>query len=299
MYPQFRWRGSEKLLWNPIHKKTLKNLPEERVRLRVIEYLMHVGWAKSRISTEESIGVMGDKEMRTDIICYGKDFEPKLLVECKAEKISISNNAAEQVARYNRNVQAPYLLLTNGISDYWFSIENERVQEIEKNGLPIFANLSNNQLNPDFNYWNKRGFVGQRADESLREWLMDILPEIWHSEDLPVSFLSFGEGPSEVDISHYYAIEEFNKQTKVAVTFTKTIQEGNRLIFILNEESENRAVIEVNLDLLFDEREANASLYSSSGIRTFDISDYTDLRESIDIKKIIKQVHRLFEKYVD
>ncbi len=99
-YPQIVWREGEKRLWNPIHRKALKNLPEERVRLRTIEYLLDVGWSKHRISTEEAIGQIGDTSMRTDIICYTQQFVPKILVECKAEHIPISAKTAEQVARY-------------------------------------------------------------------------------------------------------------------------------------------------------------------------------------------------------
>ncbi|NIT57520.1 MAG: hypothetical protein GWN00_15210, partial [Aliifodinibius sp.] len=60
IYPRVVWRDREKKLWNPIHKKALKNLPEERVRLRIMEALIQRGWSKHRISTEEAIGKIGD-----------------------------------------------------------------------------------------------------------------------------------------------------------------------------------------------------------------------------------------------
>src|SRR5699024_6172861 len=78
MYPQIVWREGRKMLWNSIHRKALKNRPEERVRLRVIEYLLMQGWSKHRITTEEAIGNLADTSMRTDIICYNQQFKPNL-----------------------------------------------------------------------------------------------------------------------------------------------------------------------------------------------------------------------------
>src|SRR5699024_10330510 len=125
-FPRVVWRDGEKKLWNPIHRQALKNRPEERVRLRVIEYLARGGWSKHRISTEEKIGtVRKDEGKRTDLICYTQAFTPHLLVECKAESIKLSVQTALQIAQYNRQVEAPFLLLTNGLTDYWYSIEDE------------------------------------------------------------------------------------------------------------------------------------------------------------------------------
>src|SRR5699024_8192305 len=99
-FPIIRWKDGEKCLWNPIHRKVLKNRPEERVRLRVIEFLLEAGWSRYRITTEEALKGDAKGEMRTDVICYNQEFEPKILIECKAESISISKEAAEQIARY-------------------------------------------------------------------------------------------------------------------------------------------------------------------------------------------------------
>lgn len=161
-YPQIVWRDRTKKLWNPIQKKALKNRPEERVRLRIMESLVRSGWSKHRISTEEAIGEIGDTSMRTDIICYTQEFDPRLLVECKAEHIPISSKTAEQVARYNQKVGAPYLLMTNGVTDYWYAIENgsEKIRELENSpdildqepGVPEYA----------LEDWKSRGFAGSK-----------------------------------------------------------------------------------------------------------------------------------------
>lgn len=130
-FPQVVWRSGEKKLWNPIHRKTLKTRPEERVRLQIVEYLIRNGWSKHRISTEEKIrSAQMDDGKRSDLICYTQEFNPHLLVECKAENIKLSTETALQIAQYNRQIEAPFLLLTNGLLDFWYSIDDKTLYNL-------------------------------------------------------------------------------------------------------------------------------------------------------------------------
>lgn len=298
-YPQIVWRDREKKLWNPIRKKALKNLPEERVRLRIMEALMRGGWSKHRISTEEAIGKLGDTSMRTDIICYTQQFEPRLLIECKAEHVPISAKTAEQVSRYNQKVGAPYLLMTNGITDHWYAIEDGSKNITELENSPDI--LNNKPGIPEYNFedWKDRGFAGSKASPDLRTWLEEMLPSIWLPEkNSTVQFLTFSNSPSDVDLNHYYRIAPISENKRFALTTLSTAFGGNRMVIILNEGDENRAVLEINLDLLFANKKGNASVYSRQGIRTFDLSNYIDLTSSAKLDQIIKQVNQLFAKQV-
>ncbi|MDZ7683599.1 MAG: type I restriction enzyme HsdR N-terminal domain-containing protein [Fodinibius sp.] len=299
IYPQMVWRDRQKKLWNPIHKKTLKNLPEERVRLRVIEALIQAGWSKHRISTEESIGALGDTSMRTDIICYNQEFEPRLLVECKAEHISISGKTAEQVARYNQKVGAPFLMMTNGMSDYWYAIDGDKDKKItELDGHP---SIIDDPQRPEYTLddWQSRGFMGSKASPDLRSWYKELLPGLWLDRQADIRFLSFSSGPSDVNLNHYYNITSVGDSRRLALTTINTAYGGNRMIVILNENDENRAVLEINLDLLFEEKKGNGSIYSRQGIRTFDVAQYINLLEIASPSEIIERVDQLFAEHVD
>lgn len=299
IYPRIVWRDRTKMLWNPIHRKPLKNRPEERVRLRIMEALIRSGWSKHRISTEEAIGEIGDTSMRTDIICYTRQFEPRLLVECKAEHIPISSKTAEQVARYNQKVGAPFLLMTNGITDYWYAIQGggQAIQELDSP-----PDMIEEIGQPDFKFadWKARGFVGTKASPELRKWVGKMLPELWLSEKkVTIRFLTFSDGPSDVDLNHYYRITPISENRRLAVTTMNTAYQGNRLIAILNQENENKAVLEVNLDLLFDEREGNSSIYSREGLHTFDLARLFDLTSTSSAETLLEQFDHLFKKYMD
>lgn len=299
-YPQIVWRNRTKKLWNPIHKKALKNLPEERVRLRVIEYLMQHGWSKHRISTEETIGEIGDTSLRTDIICYSQQFEPRLLVECKAEHIPISAQAAEQVARYNQKVGAPFILMTNGVTDLWYTLKQGSQNIVERDDSPDFLPEEHELPEYDFDYWKNRGFAGSKATIGLKKWVDEILPELWFPQDKSgIRFLNFGDDPTDVDLNHYYRIMPISEDRRIAITTLNTAYGGNRMMVILNEYDENKAVLELNMDLLFEEKEGNSALYSKAGIRTFDLNDYWSLQTISKVKQISEHANKIFSEYVE
>jgi hypothetical protein len=48
------------------------------------------------------------------------------LIECKAPQISLSDDVFQQVAVYQRNIQAPYIALSNGISHLIYALNKEK-----------------------------------------------------------------------------------------------------------------------------------------------------------------------------
>ena len=126
-YPQIRYKEGSKFLWNTILKKKYKQRPEERVRLKCIEYLiLEAGFSKNRISLESPVSLSGDKSSsRTDVLCYDDHFNPLLLVECKAPNIQLDDKTAIQIASITLN-KCP-LLVTNGLRDFWFHTKTNQV----------------------------------------------------------------------------------------------------------------------------------------------------------------------------
>jgi hypothetical protein len=238
--------------------------------------------------------------MRTDLICYSQQFDPRLLVECKAEYVSISVKAAEQVARYNQKVGAPYLLMTNGISDFWYAIDEGSGKVKELNTPPNFLVGKQKPLEHNFDDWKQRGFAGEKASPKLRLWLEKTLPDLWLSDNASkVQFLTFSNSPSDIDLNHYYRIVQTSENRRLALTTLNTAFGGNRFVIILNKENENRAVLEINLDVLFAEKKGNGSVYSRQGIQTFDLGNYIDLESKTEVDTIVKEVDKLFIKHVD
>ena len=257
--------------------------------------MVRSGWSKHRITTEEAIGRLADTSMRTDIICYSQQFEPKILIECKAEHIPISDQTAEQVARYNQNVNAPYLMMTNGRADFWYEVDNHKVQQLP--AMPAILNTEVRQPVYDFEQWQARGFIGSKASPELRSWLKVLLPDLWQPDKMSrIQFLGFSQQLTDLDLSHYYHVKRISTRKKVAISTLNTPYGGSRLIAILNENGENRAVLEVNLDLLFADKKKNSTLYFQEGPLVLDGIDITDCSTPVTL---IEQMQHMFSKYLD
>lgn len=278
-YPPVVWRDGRKKLWNLIHRKTLKNRPEERVRLRIIDFLLSAGWSRHRISTEEAVGGRSDMNLRTDIVCYDQQFNPKILVECKAEYVPVTEKTAEQTARYNRRIQAPCLLMTNGVRDFWYTLDGEKQTVRRLDRLPDLLDSSAGRAvdERNFTYWQQRGFAGSSAGTELRRWLTTVNRKLWMDEgSAAVRFLEFDKQTSDLELSHYYRIVPIDEDRRLALTLMNTPYGGNRLVAVLNEYSTNVSVTELNLDLLFDDQEANTVIYSADGVQTLDVRPLWD-----------------------
>lgn len=300
-FPQVVWRENEKRLWNPIHKKALKNRPEERVRLRIIEALIDAGWSKHRISTEEALRPKDQTQRRTDIICYDQNFEPRILIECKAESVPISEKVAEQTARYNRSVNAPYLLMSNGINDFWYrTSEQNKPERLEE--PPEILEIPSRHPEREFHYWEERGFAGKNTtDSGLRQWLTTMLNAIWRAESGQGQFIEFNNSPTDLPLAHYFRIFNVNSDHRMALGLHGTPFGGTRLVAVLNRNKLNVGLIEVNLDLLAEETSPNATIYSESDPQNFDIRDYVslNLQEVPAREKIIQLPASLDELFDD
>lgn len=89
--------------------------PEEAVRQGLLAWMVQRGgYPKAMISTERAIR-LGRMLKRFDVVVLGRDAESFLLVECKAPSVPLSPAVAEQAARYNTQLRAKYLLITNGL----------------------------------------------------------------------------------------------------------------------------------------------------------------------------------------
>ncbi|TWP28654.1 type I restriction enzyme HsdR N-terminal domain-containing protein [Apibacter muscae] len=120
-------------IFDEVRKKWLILTPEEWVRQNVIKYLQkEKKIPKSAYLIERRIQ-LNNQVKRLDLLILKKT-EPFLLVECKAPEISISEAVFEQAARYNLEIKAPYLLLTNGLNHlyFYYDIHKNEYSLIEK-----------------------------------------------------------------------------------------------------------------------------------------------------------------------
>jgi hypothetical protein len=113
--------------------------PEEWVRQHVVRYLLDDKKApKSWVNVEKQFTLAG-LQKRFDVIVFSADGSVQVLVECKALNVSITQDTFDQIARYNMNFNAQYMMITNGLKHYYcsFDYENQKYHFCED--LPMLS----------------------------------------------------------------------------------------------------------------------------------------------------------------
>ena len=109
-------------IFDEVRKGYFKLTPEEWVRQHVINYLAyHKNYPIGLMQVEKLIKY-NNLNTRADLIVNDRDFNPIVLVECKAPNVKISKDAFDQIAKYNFSLKAKYLFVTNGLKHYCCSI---------------------------------------------------------------------------------------------------------------------------------------------------------------------------------
>ena len=121
----FRRDKDKFFIYDPVRKTHLLLTPEEWVRQHWIRYYLTVkGYAVSALITEKKI-VLNGLTKRIDLLVTEKTL-PKILVECKAPQVKLTQTTFEQTARYNSIIGAKEIVLTNGLQHIHAYFENEQ-----------------------------------------------------------------------------------------------------------------------------------------------------------------------------
>ena len=97
--------------------------PEEEVRQHFIRFLIEEkSFPASLMIIERGLTINGNR-FRADLIICSKQGIPILITEFKAPEVKISQNAFDQIARYNMQFRVPYLIVSNGIEHYCCKID--------------------------------------------------------------------------------------------------------------------------------------------------------------------------------
>ena len=129
------------LIFDPIRKKHVTLTPEEGVRQNLINYLVkEKGYPLPLISVEFPLKY-ARLNKRSDLLVSDNNGRPVLLIECKAPDVSITNKVFEQISIYNQSIKAPYLLVTNGINNYFMKSPTENSPLIFFSEIPDYSAL--------------------------------------------------------------------------------------------------------------------------------------------------------------
>ncbi|MEN0051927.1 MAG: type I restriction enzyme HsdR N-terminal domain-containing protein [Bacteroidota bacterium] len=140
---RFEKRDGKSCLFDPIRKKYIVKTPEELVRQLMILYLIESGgYNKTRIAVEKEL-LINQRKKRFDILIYSQDYQPHILIECKAPNIKLTDATFRQAACYNFELKADYLIITNGISTYCCEMDYEEEDYVFLERVPKVSTVIN------------------------------------------------------------------------------------------------------------------------------------------------------------
>lgn len=124
-----------------VRRKYVRLTPEEWVRQHLVRYLTEaLGYPLGLLAVEKQFAASGGPR-RADLVVYGRDGRPRLIAECKAPEVKLTQAVFDQVSRYNTVALAPHLLVTNGRTHYCWTVDREAGRYRFLEAIPPFAAL--------------------------------------------------------------------------------------------------------------------------------------------------------------
>lgn len=129
-------------VYDSLRRKWLVLTPEEWVRQHFVNYLVSVkDFPPALIANEISLRFNG-MARRCDTVVYDRNLRPLVIVEYKAPEIAITQKVFDQIARYNSVLNAPYLIVSNGMHHYCCRFDSSSGQYSFLHDIPVYGELT-------------------------------------------------------------------------------------------------------------------------------------------------------------
>ena len=135
---EFRIREEENVsyIFDTFRKKFIVWTREEWVRQHLLRFLVEErNVPPSLIAIEREIRI-NRLSRRFDALVFDAAHTPRMLIECKAPEVKITQDTIDQVTAYNLRFKVEYLLLSNGIQHLLFRLNPANTQYESQPVLP-------------------------------------------------------------------------------------------------------------------------------------------------------------------
>lgn len=139
-YPfRLKQEDGKVFIFDELRKRYLLVTPEEWVRQHWVQYLINQKrYPKTLIQCEGGLK-LNELQKRTDLLIFNRTGEKILIAEFKAPSVKITQEAFDQIARYNLIHRVPLLVVSNGLQHYYCHIDFERKSYQYIEDLPDFT----------------------------------------------------------------------------------------------------------------------------------------------------------------
>ncbi|MCK0145479.1 type I restriction enzyme HsdR N-terminal domain-containing protein [Arenibacter sp. F26102] len=138
-YPfRFKNRENKIYIFDVIRKKFVVLQPEEWVRQHVVQNLISdKNYPQAHINVEKQL-LVNNLKKRYDVVVFNPNGSIEILVECKSPDIKITQQVFDQIARYNLQLKAKYLMVTNGMNHFFCKMDFENEQYSFLKDIPSY-----------------------------------------------------------------------------------------------------------------------------------------------------------------
>ncbi len=117
--------GDEYYIYDPIRKKQVLLTKEEWVRQHFVHLLVdHLGYPRGLIRVEAGLKYYKTAK-RSDLVVYNNEGQVHLLLECKNPEVKLTSTTLQQLAVYNKTLNARYVAISNGLQHFCWQREGE------------------------------------------------------------------------------------------------------------------------------------------------------------------------------
>lgn len=131
----------QKNIFDPCRKKHVALTPEEWVRQNFIWHMHYdLNFPLGLLSVEMALNLNG-LTRRCDIVAFNQSGKANAIIECKAPKVKITQDAFTQIATYNIKLQVDFLIITNGLNHYCCKMDYKNNSFSYLQELPKFSEI--------------------------------------------------------------------------------------------------------------------------------------------------------------
>jgi Type I site-specific restriction-modification system, R (restriction) subunit and related helicases len=143
---KIRKQEGKDYVFDPLRKQYVRLTPEEFVRQQFVSYLIcQKNYPSGRLANEVQIS-LGNVTRRCDTVLYDELLQPLMIIEYKAPSVEIDQTVFDQIARYNRTLDVPWLIISNGMRHFCCRIDKGKGEVVFEKEIPDFQKLIiNNQ----------------------------------------------------------------------------------------------------------------------------------------------------------
>lgn len=116
----WREKAHRREVYDTCRKRWVSLTPEEWVRQHFLQFLLQkMAYPSTLIAIEKELVIAGMRR-RFDLLVYDPMHQPWMMIECKAQEVSLGQSVLDQLLHYNMGIPVPYLVITNGNHTFGF-----------------------------------------------------------------------------------------------------------------------------------------------------------------------------------